>query len=127
MTNRQILDAAFALEPVDRPPALGGWIAELAEVLALTGAKADEYRASQVSGSIEAFGWLGVYGLTLVAENWIDFAIMQSPKEEARLTIEFAAKNIQVEQIEHYRDYMPGTAPVTKTVVQEVKATPLWN
>ena len=61
MTNCHRLEAAFALEPVDRPPALGGWIAELVEVMALTGAKADEYRAGPVPSSIEAFGALGVY------------------------------------------------------------------
>ncbi len=63
MTNRERLEAAFALEPVDRPPALGGWIADPAKILTLTGATEDEYWANPVPISIEAYRRLGVDGL----------------------------------------------------------------
>ena len=66
-------------------------------------------------------------GLPLVAEGWIDSTIMQSPKEEAQLAIEVAIKNIRKEQAERYRNYFLGTAPVTKTNVQEILAKHLWD
>jgi len=63
MTHRKRLEAAFALQPVDRPPALGGWIAAPAKVMALTGATENEYWAKPVPISIAAYRWLGVDGL----------------------------------------------------------------
>jgi hypothetical protein len=63
MTHRERLEAAFALQPVDRPPALGGWIADAAKILALTGVSEDEYWANPVPISIEAYRRLGVDGL----------------------------------------------------------------
>jgi ribose transport system substrate-binding protein len=66
-------------------------------------------------------------GLPLVAQGWIDFTIMQSPKEEAQLAVKVAILNIRNEQIEPYRDYFLASAPVTKTNVQEVMAMHLWD
>lgn len=63
MSSRQRLDAAFALQPVDRPPALGGWIADPAKVMALTGATEDEYWANPVPISVDAYRTLGLDGL----------------------------------------------------------------
>ena len=63
MTQRQRLDAAFALQPVDRLPTLGGWIADPAKVWQLTGASEDEYWSDPIPISIEAYRRLGVDGL----------------------------------------------------------------
>lgn len=63
MSKRARLEAAFTLEPVDRPPSLGGWIADPAKVTALTGATEDQYWNDPVPISIEAYRRLGLDGL----------------------------------------------------------------
>ncbi len=63
LSARDRLDAAFALQPVDRPPALAGWIADPAKVMALTGADEDTYWNDPIPISVEAYRRLGVDGL----------------------------------------------------------------
>lgn len=57
------LDAAFSLQPVDRTPMLGGWIADPAKILELTGTSEERYWSDPVPVSIEAYRRLGLDGL----------------------------------------------------------------
>lgn len=61
--EKRRLDAAFNLEPVDRPPALGGWIADPAKIVALTGCTEDEYWERPVEWSIKAYQALELDGI----------------------------------------------------------------
>lgn len=63
MTKEERLAAAFDLLPVDRPPALGGWIADPAKILALTGVSEGEYWDNPIPISIQAYQQLNLDGL----------------------------------------------------------------
>ena len=63
MTKRERLAAAFSLQAVDRPPALGGWIADPAKILALTGVSEEQYWDDPIPISIEAYRRLDLDGL----------------------------------------------------------------
>ncbi len=61
--EKKHLDAAFNLLPVDRPPALGGWIADPEKVMAITGASEDQYWANPLEVSVRAYQALGLDGI----------------------------------------------------------------
>lgn len=93
--EKRRLDAAFNLEPVDRPPALGGWIADPAKIIALAGCTEDEYWGHPVERSIEAYHALRLDGLldvnvpserggyTLVTENDLHARAAHTPESMA--------------------------------------------
>ena len=84
-TKRERLDTAFSLGKVDRPPALGGWIADPAKIMTLTGVTEDEYWKDPVSISIAAYKKLNLDGLLDVnvpAERGIYTCISHSVRHE---------------------------------------------
>ena len=66
-------------------------------------------------------------GLSLVKEGWIDFTIMQSPKEDVHLAVDTAIDIINGKQIEQYRDYIMDTPRIDKSNVQEVIDMHIWD
>jgi len=63
MDARQRLEAAFRLDPPDRTPILGGWIACPEHIMALTGVDEPTYWEDPVAVSVEAYRELGSDGL----------------------------------------------------------------
>ena len=63
MTPRDRLDTAFSLQPPDRTPVLGGWIANPAHIMEITGANEDQYWDDPKGVSVEAYRSLGTDGL----------------------------------------------------------------
>ncbi len=61
--EKRRLDAAFNLEPLDRPPALGGWIADPGKIMALTGCTEEEYWNRPVEWGVRAYQVLGLDGI----------------------------------------------------------------
>jgi hypothetical protein len=63
MTSKQRLEAAFSLEPPDRTPVLGGWIACPSHIMKITGVDEDAYWNDPEGVSIQAYQELGTDGL----------------------------------------------------------------
>jgi GNAT superfamily N-acetyltransferase len=63
MDKRQRLEAAFSLQPADRTPVLGGWLAAPEHIMALTGATPDEYWADPFRWGLEVERVLGADGV----------------------------------------------------------------
>ncbi len=66
MSPRERLEAVFALEPPDRTPVLGGWIACPEHIARLAGVDMETYWADSMAVSIEAYHRLGSDGLISV-------------------------------------------------------------
>jgi len=61
--QKQRVDAAYNLQSLERPPALGGWIADPAKIMALTGVDEETYWNDPVTVSVAAYRELGLDGL----------------------------------------------------------------
>jgi ribose transport system substrate-binding protein len=66
-------------------------------------------------------------GLPLIKEGWIDFSIMQSPKEDAQLAIDTAISILNGNQRESFKNYFLDTPAVDISNVQEVIDMKLWD
>ena len=63
MTKKERLECVFAGETPDRPPVLGGWIANPGALLQITGKGAEAYRENPQSVAIEAYQKLEMDGI----------------------------------------------------------------
>jgi len=63
MTHRERIDAATMRAPVDRVPALGGWITSAAHYQEILGIGEAEFWGDPESSAVEAYKCLGVDGL----------------------------------------------------------------
>ena len=70
MTKRQRLDAVIAGKRPDRPPVLGGWIANPRAIVEITGAKPEDYDANPLDLTIEAYKILDMDGLIAVFHTY---------------------------------------------------------
>ena len=61
--SKQRLDAVFDRHEVDRPPALGGWLASPTAIMRLTGVTEDEYWDDPIAVSLRAYRQFNIDGL----------------------------------------------------------------
>ncbi len=121
MTHRERIDAATMRAPVDRVPALGGWITSAAHYQEILGIGEAEFWGDPESSAVEAYKCLGVDGL-------IDLFIPPTQDRFRGITIDTLHRRAATAPtIEHVRDYVDREVPSPEAVERDFDAAAVYQ
>jgi hypothetical protein len=106
MTNKERLKTVFGGRKPDRPPVLGGWIANPGMLLKITGESAEAYHEDPKRVAIKAYHELGMDGIIGVFTTR-DVDIYRCVDQDSYIT---ADKGMTYEQAEQAAEELPSAA-----------------